>query len=247
MIVYTISMRFTRYSATLLFVFSIGGVVITGMLYFNVVPFPADSILIQTIYAFLLLFPFIVAPVGFLLVYSTRHAFHFSPHTDKIAQEEPPTSAQSVTKEDDSFIHLGIGYMVAVLQDFSLGRILNRELYSGEIMQQIERELEFLRVYMDRGFLFHFSFHHEKQHTSFVRYRINENDIVIEVQGFFDYYFEHQGVRRSTPYDHDLQPPLIDVQGYVRVRLQQDKRLQRFMLVGFFESIRGSQMGLATE
>lgn len=240
-------MRFTRYTATLLFVFCVGGIVITGMLYFDAVPFPADSLLVQTVYTFLLLFPFIVTPIGAVLVYSSRHAFLFSPRKSYSVEEYQSGDRSLMNKEDDALIHVATGCMVALLQDFSMGRILNREIYAPAFVQEFEQELHFLQVYLDRGFRFHFAFHHEQTHHAFIRYRVNDYDVVIELQGLFDYYFEHNGNMHPTPHDYDVNPPLLNTTAFMRIRLEFHPSLQRWIVVGFSESIRGLRMGLATE
>lgn len=237
-------MRFTRYTATLFFVLSLGGVVITAIVYFGAVPFADDSLTLQTAYAILLGLPFLVALIGLIIVYSGRHSFHIAPHRYSAALATPPSER---LVEDDPLIHLAVGMLVALLQDFTEGRIMNLGVYAPQLRSMLEQELSYFRVYFDRGFAFHFNFYHQEPYEAFVRQQLSATDLVVEVAGVFDYYFERDGQQHPTPHGYDHNPPLIRVPARMHLRLQQSTQNAQWQLAGFSDSIRGLKLGLATE
>lgn len=234
-------MRFTRYTATLLFVLSIGGLVITAIVYFHVIPFADDSLPIQIAYAVILGLPFLMAMIGFVVVFSGRHSFHIAPRHHPI-NPAPPSHRP---EENDPLIHLAVGMLVALLQDFSLGRILNPDIYGLQLRQMLEQELSYFRVYFDRGYSFYFTFYHNEPYNAHVRQELAQQDRIIEVSGVFDYYFERDGEKHPTPHGYDENPPLIRVPARMLLRIQQHQQTAQWQLVGFSDSIRGLQLGLA--
>lgn len=238
-------MRFTRYTATLLFILCVGGVVITAIVYLDALPFPAETLLQQLAYIFLLGLPFLMGFIGAIAIYSGRHSFIFSslpPY--EYASQDPPSERSA---QDDPIIHLSIGMLVSLLQDFSQAMVQNRDIYAPQLLSMLEQELTYFRVYFDRGYSFHFNFHHEESYEAFVTYRLSQADIVIEVAGVFDYYFERGGQQHPTPHGNDINPPLLRVPAVMHLRLQHNAQTTKWQLVGFSDSIRGLKMGLATE
>ncbi len=186
----------------------------------------------------LFLFPVVVSFIGVLVLSTHPHAF-------RIRRRE--LSSEPVSHEDDELHHYAIGYVIGVLQDFSQGRMTKPSLYGPELQRGLRQELQQLQIYFDRGFSFHFDFHHSEKYQAYTRHIINENDHVVEVDGIFSFYFERAGVKRSTPHLYDTSQPLIRVPGLARLRIQKNEQHQALVLVGFSENIRGIELGLPTQ
>lgn len=216
-----------------------------AIVYLGALPFPADTFPQQLAYAFLLGLPFLMGLIGAIAIYSGRHSFVFSQLPQH--HHEPEEISVERSTQDDPIIHLSIGMLVSLLQDFSQAMVQNRDIYAPQLLAMLEQELSYFRVYFDRGYSFHFNFHHQESYEAFVTHRLGNTDMVIEVAGVFDYYFERAGEQHPTPHGNDTNPPLVRVPAVMRLRLQHNPQTTKWQLAGFSDSIRGLKMGLATE
>jgi len=180
------------------------------------------------------LVPLVVGFIGLLLISAHPRSYHFdyldAPHT-----------------EDDPLRHAAIGCLVAILQDFSNGRVAEPHVYSSDLLYMMEAEFHAMQVYRDRGFQFHFAFHHEETYDMHIRHVLSKTEFVVEIDGLFDYYFERDGQLHGTPQVEQQVDPLIRVPGYIRLRLRYDHKTKETQLLGWSENIRGLQVGLATQ
>jgi hypothetical protein len=214
----------------------------TAMVYFDAFPFAGESLAMQIAFSIILGLPFMMAMVGFLVVYSGRHSFHIAPRSHSNVRQAPPSHR---SQESDPLIHLAVGILVSLLQDFSEARIINYDVYASQFRGAFEQELSFFRVYFDRGYSFHFDFYHQEPYEAFIRQKLSDSDVVVEIAGFFDYYFEREGEKHPTPHEYDQNPPLMRVPARMHLRLQKNETAQ-WQLVGFSDSIRGLKLGLST-
>ncbi len=187
------------------------------------------------IFLALFLFPAIVAYVIIFVIAFHPTAYQFNP------------SPQPRTTATDPIVHEAIGLMIALLQDLSRGQITERRFYHQLLSQMLDRELQQYRIYFDRGYAFVFRFHNDEHYEAHIIQKVSEDDIVVEIDGLFDYYFERNGERHRTPHDYDTSEPLIRVPARIRCRVTRAGHNGLWQLAGFGENIRGSSLGLATQ
>lgn len=186
----------------------------------------------------LFLVPILVAFIGVLIISTHPQAFRVG---------EVQLASTPPRKQEDEIIHHGIGFLIAILQDFSRGEIIKPDIYGTELKRALEAELNQLQVYFDRGFSFHFDFYHSEKYQAYIKYVVNEDDIVIEVDGLFNFYFDRNGEKHPTPHAYDKTEPMVCVPAIIRMRVSKETQDNTLKLIGFSENIRGLQLGQATQ
>ena len=183
----------------------------------------------------LFLFPVIVAYIIILVVAFHPTAYNFQPHPE---DEE---------KKIDPIHHAAIGLMIALLQDLSNGHVEDSRFYRPELQQMLAYEQQQYRIYFDRGYHFVFQFHNDDHYETHLFSKLSDDEVIIELEGLFDYYFERNGERHRTPHGYDTTEPLLRCPARVRCRLQRLNQTAPWQLAGFSENIREGQLGLATQ
>lgn len=191
--------------------------------------------LTQYVFIALFLFPAIVAYVIILVVAFHPPAYHFVP----LATDQPAAM--------DPTIHQAVGLMIALLQDLSRGQIVEERFYKLELLQMLHYEMQQYQIYFDRGYRFIFQFDNDSHYEAHLVQEVGDDDVIIEIDGLFDYYFERNGEQHRTPHGYDTSEPLLRCPARVRCRLQRLNRTAPWQLAGFSENIRGGQLGLATQ
>lgn len=220
-----------KYIFVVVLVFALSGVLVFSLVFRQVSLQDFGSDLMLYVVPALFLFPFIVGIAGLFLIASHRGAFGYRPLMDDGEQVDP-------------IYHAAIGLMIAILQDFSRGMVAEGSLYQTDMRKMLEAELREYRVFFDRGYRLHFVFHHEQTYHLNIIHIITSNDIVVEVDGLFDYYFERNGERRLVPHLGDARPPFVNTPALVRLRLHRESEQMPWKLAGFEENLRNQHIGL---
>lgn len=183
----------------------------------------------------LFLLPAIAAFISIIVIAFHPSAYHYN------------TYFAVSTKKEDPVIHRAIGLMIALLEDLSKGYIAEPTFYSGQLIQMLQYEIQQYQIYIDRGYHFIFRFYNTEGYEAHTIRKISENDIVVEIDGFFDYFFQRGEERHRTPHEYDRSLPLLREPGQVRCRLIRESKDESWKLAGFSENIRGGELGYATK
>ncbi|MFH1426747.1 MAG: hypothetical protein ABIG66_04960 [Candidatus Kerfeldbacteria bacterium] len=180
----------------------------------------------------LFIFPVIVAIVGLFIVAVHPKAYRYSPMSPS-------------EEEDDPILHNSVGLLIGVLQDLSRGMIAENSMYEPTLRKALEAEMMQYQVFIDRGYAFVFAFHHNEAYHAQIVHIISSNEIVVQIDGLFDYYFERSGDKRLSPHLYHREDPFIRVPGMVRVRMVRASEQSPWKVCGFSENLRGLSLGLA--
>lgn len=190
----------------------------------------------DTEFLFVVLFfiPVVAGFVGVLVIAAHPKTYHFSPIGDF---DEEQTL--------DPLAHVAVGGLEAITNDLTNGVIANPNMYTPELYAFIDQELRAFALYRQRGYQLTYQFYHSLQYAVNIVEMINKHDVVIEIQGVFDYFVEREGVRRLTPHDYDQRSAIMQQQSVVRVRLQSPTGAQ-WKVAGYSDSALEFQLGAPT-
>ncbi len=224
-------------SVVFLLAIALSSIVIVSSYLIQGIPQVADDgSMVFVAVTLLFLVPVAVLFIILFLFVAHPQSYHFSQYFFSDAEHEP----------DAPLLHHAIGFLEFFLQDFSSGVLADPSFYGTPLRTTMVQELEQLRVWRDRGYRIHFAFHHDEPYRAHVVHAEHRHDVVVEIDGLFDFYFERDGLRTSSPHQFDQRAPLERQPARIRVRMIEEATTHRWQLVGLSESIRGSEYGLAT-
>lgn len=199
----------------------------------------ADPVLLtagnaEFIFLALFFIPILAAFVGVLVIAAHPKTYHYSPITEFEGHDGI-----------DPIVHSAVGAVEAITNDLSSGFITNPNVYIPQMYALVDQELRAFEPYRQRGYNLTYQFHHNLQYGVHIVEVISRTDVIVEINGIFDYFVERAGVRRLTPHDYDRREPYMQEQAIVRVRLQAPDG-NVWHVAGFSDSLLELQIGYPT-
>lgn len=213
----------------------------TGLYFFDIHPAVLLNEYPQYAVLGLFGFPFVVAIVIVVLMLVDRGSYRYS--AEYLERSDQPAGI-------DMMEHAAVGLVLVLLQDISRGQILQQSLYAPELAFALQQELRQLAPYLQRGYRFHFDFRAGDGYKAYPVRTVHAHEILMEVEGRFDYYVERNGEMHLTPHEFDRAEPLMRVPGVVRLRMRKNgvsDGSESWTLLGFSENIRGLALGASVE
>lgn len=188
----------------------------------------------EFIFIVLFFIPVLAAFVGVMVIAAHPKTYHFSPISEFEGREGI-----------DPLVHAAIGAIEAVTNDLTNGYIANADMYVPQMFALLDQEVRAFAPYRERGYTLTYQFHHSLQYAVNVYEVVKRNDVIVEINGFFDYFVERAGIRRITPHEYDRREPYVQQPDVVRVRLQAPDG-SHWKVAGFSDSLLEFQLGYPT-
>ncbi len=163
-----------------------------------------------------------------------------------LTTEIPQAPSSALEVHSTPWLHAALGLLQAVLFDLSAGFIANPSLYRSDFQASFTQALQQLSLHHSRGYVLHYQLlTHEPYQVNTVQ-SLSAQEYVVEIRGLADYFFERDGQQHPTPHLYDTQPPLLRVPVTFRLRIARSPNTAVWQMIGWWESVTGTSIGLAT-
>lgn len=192
--------------------------------------------LLQYVIIGIFLFPLAVLFIGLILLVLHQKEYIYA--ADLLSDD-------SVEEISTPYMHQSIGFLVALLQDYSQGSLTVPDMYSPHFRGEFNDQLSEYVPFRAQGYTIHFEFYHNETHNVHTVQLLTESEVIVEIDGIFNYYMAREKKMYAVP-DVQTHEAIVRQPARVRLRIARDELTGRLQLVGFWENITGLNLGLAT-